>query len=170
MSIQLNLPRAIFKTIGLAAAAAVLVLTSGCATPTGAAFTTAEAAPDGQAQVYLYRRAALYASGQSASVQVNNKDMGELFNASWMRITLPPGEHVLGVKPSPISKTYEIKLQLEDKQTQYVEFAVSPSSLAYASGNAPFNSIMNAFMAGSSIAPRTPVQGVADMQGLKSVK
>ena len=170
MSIQLNLSPSFLKAIAAAAVATAMLLTSGCATPTGAAFTTAEAAPDGQAQVYLYRRSVFYASGQSASVQVNNKDMGELFNASWMRITLPPGEHVLGVKPSPISKTYEIKLQLEDKQTQYVEFAVSHSSLPYVSGNAPMNAILSALMAGSSIAPRTPGQGVAEMQGLKSVK
>ena len=49
MSIQLNLPRAPVKTIRLAAAAAALILTSGCATPTGALFTTASTPPDGQA-------------------------------------------------------------------------------------------------------------------------
>ena len=158
MFTQLNLAQSLSKIIFLVAAASAAVLTSGCATPMGAAFTTAEAAPNGQAQVYLYRKSAFQAGGQNSSVQLNQQDIGELFNGSWMRITLAPGEHVLGVKPSPISKTYETKLQLVDRQTQYVEFAVPPLVLA------------NMFMLGSDIAPRTPEQGVADMQGLKGVK
>ncbi len=147
-----------FKSAMLAGAVAATLFVSGCATPMGTAFTTADAAPDGQAQVYLYRKSAFYARGQNASVRLNEKDMGELFNGSWLRFTLAPGEHVLGVKPSPISKNYETKLLLVDKQTQYVEFAVPPLLLG------------NVFMLGSDIAPRTPEQGVADMQGLKGVK
>ncbi len=135
-----------------------MLLTSGCATPTGAAFTTEATVPAGQAQVDLYRKSAFGAGGQSFSVQLNNQAMGELFNGSWMRFTLPPGEHVLAVKPSAISKTYEIKLQLVNQQTQYVEFAVPPLLLA------------NAFSLGSDIAARTLEQGIADMQGLKGVK
>ena len=158
MFTQLNLAQSLSKAVFLAAVAAAAALTSGCATPMGAAFTTAEAAPNGQAQVYLYRKSAFQAGGQNSSVQLNQQDIGELFNGSWMRITLAPGEHVLGVKPSPISKTYETKLQLVERQTQYVEFAVPPLVLA------------NMFMLGSDIAPRTPEQGVADMQGLKGVK
>ena len=158
MFAQLNLAQSLSKAVFLVAVATTAALTSGCATPTGAAFTKAEAAPEGQAQVYLYRKSAFQAGGQNSSVQLNNQDMGELFNGSWMRFTLPPGEHVLGVKPSPISKTYETRLQLVNQQTQYVEFAVPPLMLG------------NMFMLGSDIAPRTAEQGVADMQGLKGVK
>ena len=142
----------------LAAILSVALAATGCATPTGAAFTKAEAAPAGQAQVYLYRQSALFARSQPASVRVNDQDMGELFNGSWMRLTLAPGEHVLGVKPSAISKTYDIKLQLANQQTQYVEFSV------------PHMLVANVFMLGSDVAPLTPEQGVADMQGLKGVK
>lgn len=158
MFAQLNLVQSMSKAVFLAAVATAAALTSGCATPTGAPFTKAEAAPEGQAQVYLYRKSAFQAGGQNSSVQLNNQDMGELFNGSWMRFTLAPGEHVLGVKPSPISKTYETRLQLVNQQTQYVEFAVPALMLA------------NMFMLGSDIAQRTPEQGVADMQGLKGVK
>ena len=158
MTIQLNLPRAIFKAISLAAAATAIVLTSGCATPTGAAFTTASALPDGQAQVYLYRKSSLYASGQSFSVQLDKKDVGELFNGSHMPLQMAAGEHLLSVKPGAFGKTYEVNLKLTDKQTQYFEFELPPFILG------------NAFHLGSSITPRTPAQGVADMQGLKAVK
>ena len=158
MSIQLNLSPSFLKAIAAAAVATAMLLTSGCATPTGAAFTTASAPPDGQAQVYLYRKSALGAVAQSFSVQLNKQAMGELFNASYMRLTMAPGEHVLGVSPSAISKTYEIKLTLLDKQTQYVEFELPPIV------------VFNAFLLGSSITARTAEQGVAEMQGLKSVK
>ena len=158
MFVQFNLVQSLSKAVFLVAVATTAALTTGCATPMGAAFTKAEAVPDGQAQVYLYRKSAFQAGGQNSTVQLDKQDMGELFNGSWMRFTLAPGEHVLGVKPSAISKTYETKLQLVDKQTQYVEFAVPPLVLG------------NMFMLGSDISPRTPEQGVADMQGLKGVK
>ena len=153
-----NWVQAAITSAKLAAILGVALVATGCATPTGAAFTKAEAAPEGQAQVYLYRKSAFQAGGQNSSVQLNNKDMGELFNGSWMRFNLLPGEHVLGVKPSAISKTYETKLQLVSQQTQYVEFVVPPLLLA------------NAFLLGSDIAARTAEQGIADMQGLKGVK
>lgn len=158
MSIQFKLPLSIVRAISLAAVATALVLTTGCATPTGAPFTTASTLPEGQAQVYLYRKSAIGAAGQSFSVELNKQSMGEMYNASYMRLTMAPGEHVLGVRPSSISKTYEVKLTLTDKQTQYVEFELPPILL------------FNTFLLGSSITPRTAEQAVAEMQGLKGVK
>lgn len=88
----------------LAALLAVALVASGCATPTGAAFTAAENPPNGQAQVYLYRKSAVGAFAQSFSVELNKQAMGELSNASYMRLTMPPGEHVLGVSPAPSAR------------------------------------------------------------------
>ena len=158
MFAQFNLAQSLSKAVFLVAVATTAALTSGCATPTGAAFTKAEAVPDGKAQVYLYRKSAFQAGGQSFSVQLNKQDMGELFNGSYMRLPVAPGEHVLSVKPGALSKTYEYKLQLVDKQTQYMEFELPPLILH------------TVFLLGSDITPRTPEQGVADMQGLKGVK
>lgn len=158
MSIQLNLPRSILKAIALAAAATAIVLTSGCATPTGAAFTTEAAVPTGQAQVYLYRKSSLYASGQSFSVQLDKKDVGELFNGSYMPLQMTAGEHLLSVQPGAFGKTYEVPLKLADKQTQYFEFELPPFILG------------NAFHLGSSITPRTSEQAQTEMKVLKGVK
>ena len=158
MFAQLNLSQSLAKALFLAAVAAAAALTSGCAVPTGAAFTTAEAPPNGQAQVYLYRKPSFQACGLSSSVQFNNQDLGKLYCGAYVHITAPPGEHVLGFKPGSMAKTYEVKLQLADRQTQYVEFVPPPFLLG------------NAFMLGSEIIPRTPEQGVVDMQGLKGVK
>lgn len=158
MPIQLNFSRSIFKAISLAAVATAVVLTSGCATPTGAAFTAEAAVASGQAQVYLYRSSSLYASGQSFTVQLDKKDVGELFNGSYMPLQMTAGEHLLSVKPGAFGKTYEVTLKLTDKQTQYFEFELPPFILG------------NAFHAGSSITPRNAQQAQTDMKALKGVK
>ena len=158
MVTQFSLPQSLSKVILLSALATAAVLTSGCATPTGATFTTAATLPDGQAQVYLYRKPSFQACGLSSSVQFNNQDLGKLYCGAYVHITARPGEHVLSFIPGSMTKTYEIKLQLLNRQTQYVEFVPPPFLLG------------NAFMLGSDIVQRTPEQGVADMQGLKGVK
>lgn len=158
MPSHINSLRSFSSAICATAATIAVVLTTGCATPTGAAFSKAEAAPNGQAQVYLYRKPSFQACGLTSSVQFNNQDLGKLYCGAYVHITAPPGEHVLGFKPGSMAKTYEVKLQLADRQTQYVEFVPPPFLLG------------NAFMLGSEIIPRPPEQGVADMQGLKAVK
>ena len=140
----------------LAACLAVTLVASGCAT--GPAFTTEAAVPAGQAQVYLYRDASLYASAQSFTVQLNKKDVGELFNGSYMPLQMTPGEHLLSVKPGAFGKTYEVTLQLAEKQTQYFQFELPPFPLG------------NAFHLGSSLTPRTAEQAQTAMKALKGVK
>ena len=158
MSIQLNLSPSFHKAIAAALAATAILLTSGCATPTGAAFTTEAVVPAAQAQIYLYRESSLYASGQSFTVQLDKKDVGELFNGSYMPLQMTAGEHLLSVKPGAFGKTYEVTLKLADKQTQYFQFELPPFILG------------NAFHLGSSITPRTAEQGQAAMKALKWVK
>ena len=158
MSIQHKLSPSFLKAIAAAAAATAMLLTSGCATPTGAAFTTEAAVPAGQAQVYLYRESSLYASGQSFTVQLDKKDVGELFNGSYMALQMTAGEHLLSVKPGAFGKTYEVTLKLADKQTQYFQFELPPFILG------------NAFHLGSSITPRTAEQAQTEMKALKGVK
>ena len=146
------------RALVLAGIAAATLALSGCATPTGVAFTTEAALATGQAQVYLYRKSALYASTQSFTVKLDQKDVGELFNGSYMQLPLAPGQHVISVKPGALGKTYEHTVQLTDKQTQYLEFEMPAFLLG------------NAFHLGSSIVPRDVQQAKADLQGLKGVK
>ena len=149
---------AVVTSTKLAACLVVTLVASGCATPTGPAFTTEAAVLAGQAQVYLYRDSSLNAAGQSFTMQLNKKDVGELFNGSYMPLQMIPGEHLLSVKPGAFGKTYEVTLQLADKQTQYFQFELPPFPLG------------NAFHLGSSITPRTPEQAQAAMKALKVVK
>jgi Protein of unknown function (DUF2846) len=147
---------AAFRLITIFIACAFALALGGCAT--GAPFTAPAAVPEGQAQVYLYRKSALQSGGQSFTVQVNKKDAGELFNGSYMQLPLAPGEHLVTVKPGPFSKTYEHTVKLESNQTQYLEFELPAFFLA------------NAFMLGSGITAREADKANADLQGLKGVK
>ena len=55
----------------------------------------------------MYRKSALYASAQSFTVKLDQKDVGELFNGSYMQLPLALGQHVISVKPGALGKTYE---------------------------------------------------------------
>jgi Protein of unknown function (DUF2846) len=147
-----------FKSALLAVTVVATLFASGCATPTGAAFTAPAPVPEGQAQVYLYRSSNLNAAAQSFSVQLDKKDVGELLNASYLHLQMATGEHLLSVKPGAFGKTYDIPLKLADKQTQYFEFEL------------PHFLLSNAFHLGSNITPRPPERAATDMQVLKGVK
>ena len=153
-----NWVQAAVTSAKLAAILAVALVATGCASPTGATFANAATLPDGQAQVYLYRKPSFQACGLTSSVQFNKQDLGKLYCGAYVHIAAHPGDHVLSFIPGSLTKTYEIKLQLLNRQTQYVEFVPPPFLLG------------NAFMLGSDIVLRTSEQGVADMQGLKGVK
>ncbi len=164
MSITARIAPSDFKTgisrrsTGVAALLAAALLVSGCATPTGQSFSDYVSPPEGKAHIYLYRKSALYASGQAFSVKLNQKEEGELLNGSYILWVVAPGDHLVNVKPGAFGSTYEYTAKLGNKQTQYLEFAAPPFLLG------------NAFHAGSSIAVRTPQQATADLMGLKAVK
>lgn len=148
---------AAFRRITIAITCGAALTLGGCAA-TGAPFTAPAVVPEGQAQLYLYRKSALQASGQTFTVKVDKKDVGELFNASYMQLPLTPGEHVLSVNPSALSKTYEYTFKIESNQTQYIEFEL------------PHFLLGNMFLLGSNITPREVEPAKADMQGLSGVK
>jgi hypothetical protein len=137
--------------------AGVLALT-GCATPQGKAFTTPAVVATGQAQVYLYRKSALYAGGQSFTVWMDKALQGELANGSYMLFTVPPGQHTLSVKPGAFGTTYDHSFEITANTTQYVEFELPTFILG------------NAFHLGSKLAPREAGQAHTDMQGLVGMK
>lgn len=139
-------------------ATAALLALAGCATPLGKPFTEPAAVAAGQAQVYLYRASALYASGQSFSAWVNQAPPqppnGELANASYLHWVLPPGTHTVRVKPGVLGDVYEQHVILKSGETAYLEIQL-PSFI-----------LGNAFHAGSNLQPRTAAEARAAMQGL----
>jgi Protein of unknown function (DUF2846) len=140
--------------LGLALAAVVAV--TGCATANGPAFSKIEPAPAGKAQLYLYRKAAIYAMGASYGVaNVGIKQgYGELFNASYLTIPLDAGKHVISVDERGFAKLKTFEVQAEAGKNYFVEYDSSKGLL-----------LGMGVLSGS--AGKTEADALADLKDLK---
>lgn len=142
-------------TTCLAMAAMVLQL-SGCATATGPKFSGIEQPAADQGDVYLYRGSAFAAIAQSFDVLVNGKKTASLPNASFVRLRLKPGDHVLLVTPGGLAKKSSLHVKVEAGTTRFYEYDFLTGLLA------------NAFFIGSNIVPREPAKALEDLKELKA--
>ena len=108
-----------------------LLVLAGCATASGPVFTTLEEPPSDKAQLYLYRKSALYASGAKYIVtNVDSKQvLGELFNASYLVLPLNAGKHVLGVDERGFTSVKTFEVQAEAGKNYFVEYDSSKGLL-----------------------------------------
>jgi hypothetical protein len=146
------------KSLKLAFLALVVAVLSACATAPGAKFTElAPVAPE-MADVYVYRTSGVYASAQAFEVTLDGKAAGQLFNASYLHLRLPPGNHVLKVAPGGFGKISELQFQAEAGKQTFMQYDFVGGLLG------------NAFFIGSSIKPRDSLVAVAELKELKSAK
>jgi Protein of unknown function (DUF2846) len=140
--------------LGLALAAAVAI--TGCATANGPAFSKIEPAPAGKAQLYLYRKSAIYAMGASYTVaNVGTKQgYGELFNASYLVIALDAGKQMVSVDEKGFAKLKTFEVQAEAGKNYFVEYDSSKGLLLGAG-----------LLSGS--AGKNEVEALADLKDLK---
>jgi hypothetical protein len=108
-----------------------LAILAGCATASGPVFTTLDTPPSGTAQLYLYRKSALYASGAKYTVTnaASKQVLGELFNASYLVLPLPAGKHVLGVNEGGFASVKTFEIQAEAGKNHFVEYDSSKGLL-----------------------------------------
>lgn len=129
---------------------------AGCATATGPAFTQLEAPPSNKAQLYLYRKSALYAVGASYAVAnaVTNQKLGELFNASYLLLPLDAGKHVITVDERGFASIKTFEIQAEVGKNYFVEYDSSKGLL-----------LGLGLLSGS--AAKTEAQALADLKDLR---
>lgn len=145
--------RRLVLTLTFAAAAAAAL--QGCATATGAPFATLEAVPAGQANLYLYRQPALYASGQPFKVRAaDGKLVGELFNGSYMLLSLAPGKHSFTVDEGGFAGPKKFEVNAKAGGNYFVEYDASKGLLL-------------GWGLLSDSAARSEAQALADLKGLK---
>ncbi len=108
----------------------VLVL-AGCATASGPMFATLDTPPSGKAQLYLYRKSALYAAGAKYIVaEASTKHvLGELFNASYLVLPLDAGKHVISVSEGGFASAKSFEVQAEAGTNYFVEYDSSKGML-----------------------------------------
>ena len=84
----------LFKNVALIAIAIALV---GCAT--GPTFKAPQTAPADRAQLYVYRPLVLAGGGVAHKITIDGKaEALSLPNASWQRVVLAPGAHMVSIK------------------------------------------------------------------------
>ena len=137
------------------AVGAVAVLIVGCAAP-GPRFAGVAETPPNLSDVYIYRVSHFFATGQPFSVSVDDKPAGEIFNASYLLIRIPPGLHTLAVSPGALAKTSRITVDAKAGRTSFYEFDFVAGPLA------------NVYFIGSDIEPRTHAQAISDLKELDS--
>lgn len=91
-------------------------------------------------------------------VTLNSHKVGELYNASYLRLQLAPGSYSLKVSPGGIAKTSDFTIVAEPGKSNFYEYDFVTGPLA------------NAFFIGSSIKPRDTAQALIDLEKLNSAK
>ena len=96
----------------------------GCATASGPTFSRVEAPQPDKAQLYLYRKSAMYAAGGKYKViaVATSQPLGELFNASYLVLPLEVGPHVIGVEESVLISPKTFEIQAEAGKNYFVEY------------------------------------------------
>ncbi len=106
------------------------VLLGACAAASGPQFPGLETVPPGgHAQLYLYRKAALYASGAAYDVTLDGKAAGKLFNASYLVLSLAPGERTVSVDERGLTTVKSFKVNAEPGKHYFAEYDSSKGLL-----------------------------------------
>ena len=108
----------------------ILTLAAGlaafsCDSTEGPAFSGLAAVAPETAHVYLYRRGALAAYAQGFDVLVDGNIRGQLSNASYLRLSLTPGQHLLQVAPGPRAAMVNVDVAAEPGKALFFEFVFS---------------------------------------------
>jgi hypothetical protein len=109
------------------ALAAGLALFS-CDRTDGLAFQGLPTVPPEAAHVYLYRRGVLAAYAQGFDVRVDGKIRGQLSNASYLRLSLTPGRHLIQVAPGLRASVINAEIDAQPGAKMFFEF-VFPTGL-----------------------------------------
>jgi hypothetical protein len=151
--VPLSLTR-ITRRLAAAGSLAALIVLAACAAASGPQFSSLDPVPAGQAHVVLYRKAALYASGAAYEVAHNGKPAGKLFNASYLVMTAPPGEHNFSVDERGLTSVKTFTVNAEAGKRYFVEYDSSKGLL-----------LGLGLLSGSSAKSET--EALADLKDLK---
>ncbi|MET0961597.1 MAG: hypothetical protein ABWY05_02095 [Noviherbaspirillum sp.] len=106
---------------------ATVLAMSSCSQAGGPAFAAASVCGGTESGIYLYRRGALAAYGQQFTVLVNGRPAGYLANASYLRLPLTPGSHILQIKPGGAAQATTVQIQVQAGAHAFYEFVFPPA-------------------------------------------
>ena len=102
---------------------------AGCAAP-GPKFSGLQTVSPDSAELIVYRKSALFASGQTMPVLIDGIKSGELYNGSYLQQQLTPGRHSVEVTTGMFGKPAETTVQLAAGERKFLHFDFSTGLLA----------------------------------------
>ncbi len=141
----------------LTLAAASLLALAGCAAP-GPKFSGLQTIPQGDAELIVYRKSALFASGQPMPLLIDGNQVGELYNASYLQQLLAPGKHHIKVSPGFLSQTAEttVTLAAGERKFLHLDFPTGP--------------LANVFFVGIALNERDEKMALEEIKEFNSAK
>lgn len=131
-------------------------IVSACATAQGQKFAGLVTPVIDQGDIYIYRKSAIFAVGQAFEVTLDGKQVGKLYNASYLHLRLPEGNYVLKVSPGGLAKTSDVQIHSTPSKQIFFEYDFVTGPVA------------NVFFIGSSIQQRDQEKAMQDLKELKS--
>ena len=88
----------------------------------GASFSELQRAPEGSAQIYIYRTARTFQNAMPKRVAIDGGEPKSFQNGAWIRVVVPPGRHVVSITHylSPLECT-PLPVSLDAGQSAFVE-------------------------------------------------
>jgi hypothetical protein len=115
--------KSLFCQLALVCLLAAALAVGSCQRPSGPPFAGLHPTAAGCADLYLYRRDAYAAIGQSFTVAIDGKRAGKLYNASYLKLTLAPGPHRLEVAPGGSARPVGASVMLDADRRAFYEFS-----------------------------------------------
>lgn len=136
---------------------AAMLANSSCSRASGPAFSAANASETRESGIYLYRRGALAAYGQQFTVLMDGRPAGHLANASYLRLPLTAGSHLLQISPGGAARASTVQIQVAAGAPAFYEF-VFPTGWA-----------MRPSFDGAAIEARAEAQAMTGLRGLRQM-
>ncbi|OGI41306.1 MAG: hypothetical protein A2140_02770 [Candidatus Muproteobacteria bacterium RBG_16_62_13] len=145
------------KSITFFALTTLGAILTGCAAP-GPQFTGLQGVPQGSAELIVYRKSALFASGHTMPLLIDGNKVGELYNGSYFQQQLSPGNHSIKVTTGGLGKSAEATVQL------------APGARKFLHLDFPTGPLANSFFVGVTLEERGEAMALEDLKNLSSAK
>ena len=111
-----------------------------------------------RAELIVYRKSALFASGQTMPVLIDGKEEGQLYNSSYLQQPITPGQHFIKITTGMFGKPGEAIIQLAAGERKFLHFDFPTGPLA------------NGFSIGVTLDERGEAEALEDLKELGSAR
>ena len=136
---------------------ALMLGLAGCAAP-GPKFSGLQAVAPDKAELVVYRKSALFAAATAMPLLIDGKQVGELYNASFLQQQIPAGMHAVKIIPGGMAQSTETTINLSEGERLFLHYDFPTGPLA------------NVFFIGATLEKRDDKTALEDLKELNSAK